>query len=454
MKRWHRFANWIRALRRRGHLEADMAAEMRAHQRMLAQDLEERGLERGEAERQARLAFGSEAAAREECREARGLGWVEAGAQDLRYGLRMLRKAPGTSALAAMTLALGIAASVVVFTLAQSILLRRAPFRDASRIAVVWDTSSARGLSRIGPNGLDYLGWREQSRSFEDLFLFEHGTGTITGDGEPLQAAGLRVTSNFSDFLGIQPILGHTFGAAEARSETHEVLLAERFWRQRYGGARAVIGRGMVLNGQAYTIIGVLPARLNTVFNVDIVVPFDNAWIRRADANLGVLGRLRQGVSARQATVELNGVMGRIAAARPDRRGYGAAAVPLDDVRVEAIRPALWLLFGAVGFVLLIACANVANLMLGRAASRRREFAMRRALGATAGRVVRQCLAESALLAALGGIGGWLLASAALPLLLAKLPAAIPVPNGADQVPMPAIHMGEGCWLLRQRLRC
>ncbi|MGH9487560.1 MAG: ADOP family duplicated permease [Terriglobales bacterium] len=433
----------LRWLLSRRRFERDMESEMQSHLALRRDDLERQGLSASAACRQAQLEFGALDKAKEEGRAARGLRlWDEFG-QDLRFGSRMLRKNPGYAAAAVLTLALGIGACAAVFTLVQSVLLRPAPIRDPNQVVVIWDTVAARGISRLGPSGLDYLAWRAQSRSFQDLVLIEHGTGTITGDGTaPLQAAGLRVTPNFTSFFGIQPVLGRNFGPAEWRSQRHVLLLGYRFWQQRYGSSASVIGRGMDLNGVAYTIIGVLPPGINTLFNIDIVAPFDQAWVRRASGDLGVLGRLKPGVTLTQASAEMSGIMRRLALTRPDRRGFGTVLVPLHEVRVQYIQPALWMLLGAVGFVLLIACTNVAILMLGRVSNRQSEFALRRALGATHARLARQCLVESAWLALLGGAGGWLIASGAIRLLLAVLPSSIPVPNGASRIPLPPIHMG------------
>ncbi|MGH9485837.1 MAG: ABC transporter permease, partial [Terriglobales bacterium] len=432
----------IRWLFWRRRLERDMEAEMQAHLALRSDDLERAGLSAAAAQRQAQIEFGAMGTAKEQARAARGLRLWDELRQDLRFSSRLLRKHPGYTVTAVLTLALGIGACAAVFTLVQSILLRPAPIRDAGRVVVVWDTNAAAGISRLGPSGADYLAWRAQSQSFQDLFLFEHGTGTITGHGAPYQAAGLRVTPNFSRFFGVRPVLGHSFGPAEWRSQQHVVLLGYRFWQQHYGGKTSVIGSAMELNGVPYTVIGVLPARINALFNIDVVVPFDQAWVQRANGDLGVFGHLKPGVTLTQASNEMNGIMRRLAQRRPNRRGYGTVLVPLHEVRVQYIQPALWMLLGAVAFVLLIACANVSILMLGRAATRQGEFALRRALGATPARLTRQCLIESAWLALLGGAGGWLVAAGAIRLLLAVLPTSIPVPNGADRAPLAAIHMG------------
>jgi len=430
------------ALLRRSRVEGEMDEELQAHLRDRADDLERSGLDRAESQRRARIEFGGYQRYTEECREALGTHFLETLLQDARFGIRMLRKNPGFTALAVLTLALGIATSTSIFTLVKATLLQPLPVRASSRLVVIWVSNLKAGWSRIGPTGQDYLDWREQrTKSFEDLFLFEHGTGTVTGGGEPEQVAGLRVTTNFGDFFGIKPALGRTFRLEEAAARHNLIILAHSYWQRRFGSDPSIVGRGMTLNGEPYTIIGVLPAELSTIFPGDLVVPFDNDWLKRADSDLGVFGRLKPGVSLRQAAAEMSVIMRGMALQRPNRRDFGTVLVPLESARVEYIRPALLVLLGAVGFVLLIACANVANLMMSRAIGRQREVAVRVAIGAGRGRLGRQFLAESTLLALLGGCAGVLLALWCTRLLTWYVPSRIPVPNAADRVLLPSVHM-------------
>ena len=361
--------------------------------------------------------------------------------QDLKYGVRMLAKKPGFAAVVVLTLALGIGANSAIFSVVDAVLLQRLPVRAANRIAVIWVNNLAHGWSRIGPTGRDYLDWREQSRSFEDLFLFEHGTGTVTGGGEPEQVAGLRVTTNFGDFFGIKPVLGRTFRLEESQARHNLMILSYGYWQRRFGSDPAVVGKGMTLNGEAYTIIGVLPADVTSLFAADVVVPFDNDWVKRADSDLGVFGRLKPGVTLERASSEMSVIAERIGRDRPYRKGFGVVLVRLEDARVEYIRPALLVLLGAVALVLLIACANVANLMLARAVGRQREVAVRLALGAGRGRLIRQFLAESTLLALVGGAAGLIVALWSTDLLMRVVPARIPVPNAASEVLLPRVHL-------------
>ena len=361
--------------------------------------------------------------------------------QDIRYGIRMLAKSPGFTAVAVLTLALGIGANAAIFSVVNAVLLQRLPVRAADRLVVIWIRNLAHGWSRVGPTGRDYLDWREQSKSFEDLFLFEHGSGTITGVGEPEQVTGLRVTTNFGDFFGIKPVHGRTFRLEEAQGRHNLLILSYGYWQRRFGADPKVIGRGITLNGELYTIIGVLPASFAALFPMDVVVPFDNDWVRRVDSDLGVFGRPKPGITLEQASAEMGLIAERIARQRLERKGWGVVLVPLEAARVEYIRPALLVLLGGVGFVLLIACVNVANLLLARAVSREREVAMRIALGAGRFRLIRQFLAESTLLALAGGGAGLVLALWSTDLLLKVVPSRIPVPNAADAVMLPKVHM-------------
>jgi putative ABC transport system permease protein len=367
--------------------------------------------------------------------------------QDIRYGLRALRKSPGFTVVAVLTLALGIGANAAIFNVVNATLLQPLPVRHASRLVVIWVNNLQSGWSRIGPAGLDYLDWKEQSKSFDDLFLFEHGTGTVTGQGEPEQVAGLRVTTNFGDFFGIKPLLGRTFLLDEAGGRHNFVILGNGYWHRRFASDPSVVGRGMTLNGEQYTIIGVLPADLAALFPADVVVPFDNEWLKRAENDLGVFGSLKPGVTLKQATGEMNVIAQRVAAGRPSRKGFGVVLVPLQEVRVEYLRPALLVLLCAVGFVLLIACANVANLILARSVVRQREVAIRMALGAGRLRLIRQFLVESTLLSLFGGGIGSLLALWSTALLAIFVPSRIPVPNAADQVILPKIHMNGSAFV-------
>jgi putative ABC transport system permease protein len=431
----------LRALFQRNAVESELDDELRFHFEQQVEKFVQSGLPLPEARRRARLTIGGSDQIKEECREARGVYVLETLAQDVRYGLRMLRKSPGFTVVAVLTLALGIGANTAIFNVVHATLLQPLPIRDASRLMVIWVNNLEHGWSRIGPTGQDYLDWKEQSKSFDDMFLFEHGTGTVTGLGEPEQVAGLRVTTNFGDFFGIQPVLGRTFRLEEAEGRHNFVILGYGYWRRSFESDPSVVGRTMTLNGEPYTIIGVLPAEFAALFPADVVVPFDTDWVKRVQSDVGVFGKLKPGAKLKQAAGEMSVIAERIAITRPLRKGFGVVLVPLEDVRVEYLRPALLVLLGAVGFVLLISCANVANLMLARSVVRQREIAIRIALGAGRLRLICQFLAESTLLSLLGGAAGALLALWSTDLLKIFVPSRIPVPNAAYAVMLPRIHM-------------
>ena len=425
----------------RARMESDMDTELRFHMEAYADDLQRQGVAHEEALRRARIEFGGVERAKEECRKARGISFLETLLQDLRYGMRALAKSPCFTAIAVLTLALGIGANTAIFNVVNATLLQPLPIREGGRLVVIWISNLEHGWSRIGPAGQDYLDWKEQSKSFDDLFMFEHGTGTVTAPGEPEQVAGLRVTTNFGDFFGIKPVVGRTFRLEEGAGHHNYAVLGYGYWQRKFAGDPSVLGRGMTLNGEEYTIIGVLPPGFAALFPADLVVPFDTDWIKRADSDLGVFGRLKPAGTLKEASGEMSVIAGRIANARPSRKGFGVVLVPLQDARLEYLRPALLVLLGAVGFVLLISCANVGNLMLACSIARQREISIRMALGAGRLRLIRQFLTESTILALLGGGVGALLALWSTHLLAIFVPSRIPVPNAADKVTLPGIHM-------------
>jgi putative ABC transport system permease protein len=352
---------------------------------------------------------------------------------DVRFAFRLLAKSPGFTAVAVLTLALGIGANTAIFSVVNGVLLRPLPFRDPSRLVLIAEKSSFPVISTSYEN---YVDWRDQSHSFESMEATRGGAITLTGAGDPERLNVRMVTAGLFSLLGINAHLGRTFLLEEDHAGgTPVALLSYGLWQRRFGGALDIIGKAINLDSQPYTVVGVLPSGFQILQPADVFLPF-MPWAKTLpdDRNWhpGIipLARLKPGVSWEQARVEMVGITKRLEQQYPDyNTGTSADVVGLQDQIVQNSRPALLLLLGAVSFVLLIACVNVANLLLARAASRGREVAIRMALGAGRARVIRQLLTESVLLSLAGGLLGVLMASAALGPLL-KL-AAGSVPQGA-----------------------
>jgi len=367
--------------------------------------------------------------------------------QDLRYAFRTLLKSPGFTAVALAALALGIGANSAIFTLVNAVLIRPLPYREPDRLALVFQTNQAQGWKRSGVSGPNYMDMKEQTRTFADMALFEPGSGTLTGLGEPEQFPGMRVTANFMTMLGARAHLGRLFTEADAKAGRFNVaVMTYGFWKRRLGGDPAVIGRKFQVDGLSYELIGILSPDFWLPIASDGFVPWTDEWLRRTNRSaysFGVIGRLKPGATIEQADGEMNTVMQRIAEKEPSQAGWGASVVPFRETLVEYIRPALLVLLGAVGFVLLIACTNVANLMLARGAGRRKEIAIRAAMGAGRLRLMRQMITESTLLGLAGGGLGLLLAVWGTQLLTAVLPQTVPMPETTVQVALRSVAVDK-----------
>jgi putative ABC transport system permease protein len=364
--------------------------------------------------------------------------------RDLRYSFRTLRKMPGFSIVALLVLALGIGANTAIFSVVNSVVLRPLPYPGSDRLTLIWETDLKDGIKREGPSGPNFLDWKEQSRSFEEMALLEVGTGTLTGEGEPEQVVGLRVTTNFLSMLGARTVLGRGFTAAEgAGQERYPVaVLTNGFWKRRFGSDPHVIGRTFVMNSEPYTAIGVLTADFWQPLPCDLYVPWPNAELRakaRVNHDFGVIARRKPNVSLAQAQAELSSVARRIDAETPRLAGWDVTVVGMKQALFEYIQPALLLLLGAVGLLLLMACVNVARLLLAHGMGRRRELGIRAALGARRGRLVAQILSESLLLSLIGGALGVFFAVWGVDLLNAILPNTLPMTDAGAEIVRPAI---------------
>jgi putative ABC transport system permease protein len=364
--------------------------------------------------------------------------------RDLRYASRTLRKMPGFTLAALLVLGLGIGANTAIFSVVNSVLLRPLPFPGSDRLAIIWETDLKDGIKREGPSGPNFLDWREQSQSFEEMGLLEVGTGTVTGGGEPEQITGLRVTTNFLSMLGAHTVLGHDFTAAEGEGKARYpvAVLTNGYWKRRFASDEHVIGRTFILNSEPYTVIGVLAPDFWQPLPADMFVPWPLAELRakeRVSHEFGVLARLKPNVTFAQAQSELSAVARRIDAQTPRLAGWDVTVVPMRQALFDYLRPALLLLLGAVGLLLLLACVNVASLLLARVIGRRKETAIRAALGAGRGRLVTQILSESLLLSLLGGALGVYLASWGVDVLNAVLPRTLPLAEAGAEVLRPPI---------------
>src|SRR5215467_4258180 len=427
--------NWLKQLFSRRRLYGDLSEEIQGHLEEKVEELVGNGMSRKAAESAARREFGNLTLMKEESHNVWRWSFIENLFSDVRYGSRILLGNPGFSVVAILTIALGIGANTAIFSVVYAALIRPLPYSQPGRLITLTEVrpqqGQAAGVSTQNwvSSYPDYLDWTRQSKSFQSLAGFGGDAFTLHGAGEPELVFAAQVTINFFSTLGVKPFLGRDFAVGEDIAEGPKVaILPYATWIRRFGGDPHIIGRSIQLDDKSVSIIGVLPRdfelapRGNAEFWVPLHIGKDLAT-RRNLRWMPVVGRLSPGITSQQARAELNSITASLAASFPQENGsIQVVMVPLRNRIVGQVEPLLLILFGAVGFVLLIACANVTNLFLVRAAGRRREFSIRAALGAGRTRLISQLLVESLMLAAAGGVLGLLLAEWGTSLLIAAIP--------------------------------
>jgi putative ABC transport system permease protein len=424
LRRW-------RALTQKKELDTELDDELRFH---LERDVEQNiksGMTPDEARHAALKAFGGVDQSKEECRDARGVGPLENTLRDVSYSVRVLLKNYAFTIVVVLTLALGIGANTAIFSFANGILLRPLPYPQSDRLAVIEETAVKRGEEFMPVSYPNFLDWREQNTVFEDIAVY-FGTSRfgLSGAGEPVELRGSRISQGTFEILRVAPQLGRTFTADEDRPDQDAVvIIGYDLWQRNFGGDPNILGQKIVLSNRPRTIIGVMPRgfRFPDISELWVPLALTTQTFTRTDHGLYGIARLKDGKTFAEAQAEMHTIAARIEQANPvTNEGLGVRVTSLHDNLAGDYRDALLILLGVVGCVLLVACVNVANLMLARATARQKEFALRAALGASRWRIVRQLLIESLLLAVVGGALGFALSLWALKLLLNAIPVQLP----------------------------
>jgi len=427
MRTWARVRSWTGALLGRRRVEREMDEEMRFHMEACAADLMSQGVPAQEAKRQARLEFGGMETAKHECRDAVGVNVLETFMQDVQHGMRALLRTPVFTITTVVVLALGIGANTAIFSVVDAVLLKPLAYRDSGRLVTIL----MNGEDPV--SAANYIDWRDQNHSFTAMGAAEYWSPNLTGDDAPSEhIEGLKVTQNVFPMLGIEPMLGRLFlGGEDNEGADREVILSYRLWQRRFSSDPNVLGKPILMDGTAYVVVGVMPQGFQfTPFwatHAEVWAPnaFGERIHDRGGNSLRIFARLKDGVSLTQARTEIAAITGQLEQQYP-ATNRNVVVTPLKEKVVGGMETPLLVLLGAVAFVLLITCANVAHMLLARAATLRKEVAVRAALGARRGRLIRQFLTESLLLGGLGGALGLLLAIVGTKALIAMSPGNIP----------------------------
>jgi predicted permease len=438
---------WMRTLASRTRtwfssrrVDQDFDHELQTHLDLLTDENVRRGMALEEAKRAARVRLGGFTQLKETNRELQGLPFIETFLQDTGYAFRMLRKNPGFTAVAVLTLALGIGANTAIFSVVYAVLLKPLPYTNPDQLFTAFQANTQQGIAETGCSYLNFEEWRAQNHVFSEMVGNVAHQLTLTGHVEPTVVNTSVVTPEFFALLDVKPVAGRIFFSQDGKQGAPPVVLvSEDLWRGRFGADPKIIGTSIDLDKRPFTVIGIIPAAFRTPFfttKQEVWIPlvqdpvFSTRMPQRGSHLLPVIGRLKPGVSVAQAQAEMDAISGRLAVEFPaENSGWTVRLVPLQKEIVGDVRTGLLLLLGAVGLVLLIACANIANLLLTRATSRSKEIAVRTALGAGRARIIRQLLSETAVLGLLGGVTGIALAYWGVKALSSLLPSSLPQMN-------------------------
>jgi putative ABC transport system permease protein len=426
--------NWFKQLFSRRQHYTDLSQEIQEHIEEKVEDLVASGMSKAEAMSLARREFGNVTLVEEDGRSVWRWHSIESIFADIRYALRSLRKSPGFTTVAVLTLALGIGTNSAIFSVVDATLLRPLPYPEPDRLVRVWEWSIKHDSPRNVVNPLNFLDWQDHAQSFESMAAISNLTTNLSRNGQPIAVQGMQVTPDFFSILRVPPFLGRAFDASDGIPEQdHSIILSYKLWQRQFGEDRTIVGQKIEVDGLPYEVIGVMPENFSfPKASAEVWTPLA---LVRGDKNLGgrfltVVARLKPGVSIDQAKQDMLRVADFTAQARPDYdKNWSASVYPMLEDATQGVSRPLWVLLASVGFLLLIACANVANLLLIRGTGRVREMAVRSALGAARSRIIQQLFVENLLLSAAGMLVGLIFAHLGLRGLLALIPQSAPLPR-------------------------